>query len=408
MASGAHDAVVIGGGHNGLVTAAYLARAGLGTLVLERRASVGGAAATSELARGFRVPTLAHTVGRLRASVVRDLGLRERGLAFLAPDVRVFAPQPDGTAITLWADVARTADGLRGRSPHDADAYANFDRLVRSLARFVGDLAATTPPDIRSPSLGDALTGLRLGRSFRGLGKHDARTLLRVLPMAVADFAGEAFEDDALRAVVAARGIQYTAMGPWSAGTTGVLLADSVGPEGGAAGQAVFAKGGPGAMSDALAAAVRAFGGEIRTNADVVAITARDGRANGVALAPARRSGRGSSFRGWTRRERSHSWSTPWSSAPPSAGAWPTTEPLARSRRSTLRSPRCRGSRRRGRTPVSCCAGGSSSRPAWTTWSAPSTTPSTVECRRSPTSKPRSHHWRTHSSPRGRRRVATS
>ena len=143
MASGAHDAVVIGGGHNGLVTAAYLARAGLGTLVLERRASVGGAAATSELARGFRVPTLAHTVGRLRASVVRDLGLRERGLAFLAPDVRVFAPQPDGTAITLWADVARTADGLRGRSPHDADAYANFDRLVRSLARFVGDLAAT-------------------------------------------------------------------------------------------------------------------------------------------------------------------------------------------------------------------------------------------------------------------------
>ena len=284
MASGAHDAVVIGGGHNGLVTAAYLARAGLGTLVLERRASVGGAAATSELARGFRVPTLAHTVGRLRASVVRDLGLRERGLAFLAPDVRVFAPQPDGTAITLWADVARTADGLRGRRPHDADAYANFDRLVRSLARFVGDLAATTPPDIRSPSLGDALTGLRLGRSFRGLGKHDARTLLRVLPMAVADFAGEAFEDDALRAVVAARGIQYTAMGPWSAGTTGVLLADSVGPEGGAAGQAVFAKGGPGAMSDALAAAVRAFGGEIRTNADVVAITARDGRANGVAL----------------------------------------------------------------------------------------------------------------------------
>ena len=170
---GAWDAIVVGGGHNGLVTAAYLARAGLGTLVLERRDHVGGAAETGEIAPGFRGPIAAHTVGRLRPSIVRDLRLREHGLSLLAPDVRLFAPQPDGTAITLWADVARTADGLRGRSKNDSQAWPAFDRLVRSLGRFLAEIAATTPPDIRSPSLGDALTGLRLGRSFRRLGKHD-------------------------------------------------------------------------------------------------------------------------------------------------------------------------------------------------------------------------------------------
>jgi len=282
---GAWDAIVVGGGHNGLVTAAYLARAGLGTLVLERRDHVGGAAETGEIAPGFRGPIAAHTVGRLRPSIVRDLRLREHGLSLLAPDVRLFAPQPDGTAITLWADVARTADGLRGRSNDDSQAWPAFDRLVRSLGRFLAEVAATTPPDIRSPSLGDALTGLRLGRSFRGLGKHDARTALRVLPMAVADFVAEAFESDPLRALIASRGIQYTAMGPWSAGTTAVLLTDSAGNDGGAPGQTVFAKGGPGAVADALAASLRAFGGQIRTGTEVTAITSVNGRANGVVLA---------------------------------------------------------------------------------------------------------------------------
>ena len=216
-ASQAWDAVVVGAGHNGLVTAAYLARAGWRVLVLERRDRVGGAADTSEIAPGFRVPTLAHTVGRLRPSVVRDLRLKEHGLTLMAPDVRAFAPSPDGTAVTLWGDVARTAEGLHARSGHDAGTYAEFDRLVRSLGRFLAELATQTPPDIKSPSFGGALTGLKLGRSFRGLGKHDGRTVLRVLPMAVADFVAEAFETDALRGAIAARGVQYTAMGPWSA-----------------------------------------------------------------------------------------------------------------------------------------------------------------------------------------------
>lgn len=285
MTTETYDAIVIGGGHNGLVAAAYLGRAGLRTLVLERRETLGGATATSELAPGARVPTLAHTVGRLRPSVVRDLDLKRHGLSLIGPDVRVFAPGADGDAIVLRADPHATVDGLRARSAHDADAYLAFDRLVRSLAGFLGELAARTPPDIESPGLGDAISGLQLGRTFRGLGRDDARAITRVLPMAVADFVAESFETDALQAAIAWRGVHYTAMGPWSAGTTAVLLADSAGNDGGAAGQTVFARGGPGALTSALEAAGRAWGVDYRTAAEVVAITSRDGRATGVALA---------------------------------------------------------------------------------------------------------------------------
>jgi len=279
------DAIVVGGGHNGLVTAAYLGRAGLRTLVLERRERVGGAASTTELAPGLRVPTLAHTVGRLRPSVARELDLRAHGLRLSAPEVRVFAPQPDGRAVTLWADVERTAAGLRDWSPDDAHGYPGFDRLVRSLGRFLAELATMTPPDFRSPGLGDALAGLRLGRTFRGLGTRDARTITRVLPMAIADFVAETLTTDALSAAIAWRGVQHCSLGPWSAGSTAVLLADSAGTDGGAAGQTIFARGGPGALSEAIAGAARAAGVEIRTGAEVVAVTSRGGRATGVALA---------------------------------------------------------------------------------------------------------------------------
>jgi phytoene dehydrogenase-like protein len=280
-----YDAIVVGAGHNGLTAAAYLARGGLRVLVLEARDVVGGAAVTEELAQGARVPALAHTVGRLRPSVARELDLARHGLALVTPEVRVFAPQPDGRAVTLWADLARTLEALRPWSEDDAVSYVEFDRQVRRLGRFLADLGDEAPPDVKAPGLGDALLGLRLGRAFRGLGRDDGRTALRVLAMAAADFVGESFRTEAIRATLAWRAVRYTAMGPWSAGTTAVLLADAAGNDGGAAGETVFARGGPSALSDALAAAAREAGAEIRTGARVASVTTVDGAATGVVLA---------------------------------------------------------------------------------------------------------------------------
>ena len=280
----AFDAIVVGAGHNGLTAAAYLARGGLRVLVLEARDRVGGATVTEELAPGVRVPSLAHTVGRRRPAVARELELTRHGLSLVAPEVRVFAPQADGRAVTLWTDLARTVDAIRPWSEDDAVSFVEFDRRVRALSRFIGDLGDEAPPEIRSPGVGDALVGLRLGRAFRGLGREDGRTILRVLAMAVADFVAESFRSEPIRATLAWRAVRYTAMGPWSAGSTAVLLHDAAGNDGGAAGETVFAKGGPSALSEALASAARAAGAEIRTGAKVVAVTTADGAVTGVAL----------------------------------------------------------------------------------------------------------------------------
>jgi phytoene dehydrogenase-like protein len=279
-----YDVVVIGAGHNGLVAGAYLAKAGRRVLILERRDQVGGILAEQEMSPGLRVPALVHTVGRLWPSVIRDLRLESHGLHLIRPDARVFAPHPDGGGITLWADPKRTAEGLRERSAADADAYLQFDARVRSMASFLAHLHVAAPPDVQNPSRRDALAALRLGRAFRKLGPKAGRELLRVLPMPVADFVGEAFRDDTLGAAIAARGVRFTAMGPWTAGTTSVLLSDSAGNDGGAAGETAFARGGPGALAGSLAAAARAYGAEIQTGADVVAVTIGGERATGVAL----------------------------------------------------------------------------------------------------------------------------
>ncbi len=279
------DVIVVGGGHNGLTAAAYLARAGRSVLVLERRDRLGGAADTAELARGARVPAVAQTVGRLWPAIARELGLRGHGLRLIAPDIRAFAPQPDGHSVALWRDPEATRISLRAWSNADADAFVEFDRHVRALSKFLADLADETPPDVREPGFGDALMGLRLGRAFKGLGREDGRTILRVLAMAVADFVAELIEADPIRATLAWRGVRHTSMGPWSAGTTKVLLDDAAGSDGGASGETVFAEGGPGALADALAAAARAAGAEIRTGVEVIAVTSHDGRVTGVALA---------------------------------------------------------------------------------------------------------------------------
>ncbi|MFM7719132.1 MAG: phytoene desaturase family protein [Actinomycetota bacterium] len=281
-----HDVVVIGAGHNGLATAALLARAGRKVLVVERRERVGGLLDTEEVVPGVRVPGPFLTVGRLRPSLVATLRLADHGYRPVVPAARVFAPQADGTAITLWADVDRTARELGTREPADAEAWSRVDAEVRGLARFVRAIQASTPPDLESPSLADAMTGLRLGRAFRRLGARGGREATRLLPMAVADLLAERFRDPALRGTLAVRGVRHTGMGPWSAGTAAVFLTDAAeGPEDGLAGEATQAVGGPGALAEALAAAARAAGAEIRLGAEVVSLRMSDGRVAGVVLA---------------------------------------------------------------------------------------------------------------------------
>jgi phytoene dehydrogenase-like protein len=282
------EAIVIGAGHNALVCACYLARHGLNVLVLEKRERVGGMADTTELLAGVRVPALAHTVGRLRPAIARELRLSDHGLRLVQPDAHVFAPQPDGAALTLWGSVERTAAEMAaGKSvaAADANAYLLADAKYRALAAALAALMSAAPPDLASPTMADALTGLKQGLRAQWRGGAQAGDLLRVLPMAVNDLVGEWFESDALRAAVAYRGVLFSSFGPLAPGTAGILLTDGAGNEGGLAGQSVFARGGPGALTDALAAAARGLGVEIRTGAEVAAVRHTDGAVAGVTLA---------------------------------------------------------------------------------------------------------------------------
>jgi phytoene dehydrogenase-like protein len=268
-----YDVIVAGGGHNGLICAAYLARGGQRVVVLERRAALGG------------IAEVLHTAGRLQPGVIDDLGLAAHGLELVWPDVRMTALREEAPALTFFTDPARTAAGLRAVAPADAEAYPAFDAHVRELAAFVAEVQASTPPRLDKAALGDAAAGLRLARAYRRLGPRAARELTRVLPMAVADLVGEWFGDDAVRGALAARGTLFTAMGPWSAGTALVLVADSAGNDGGAPGQTAFVRGGPEALALALQRAARAAGAEVRTEAEVTSLIARDGRIEGVQLA---------------------------------------------------------------------------------------------------------------------------
>lgn len=277
------DVVIIGGGHNGLVSAFYLAKAGYKPLVLERRAQVGGAAITEEFHPGFRGSILSHSAGPIRPDILRDMQLEKHGLRLVTPDASLVALSPGGRALTLYNDVKRSVDEINKFSVKDAAKYPEFQTSLAKVSKVIGRALALAPPDIDHPSKGDLWGILQTGRAIRNLGKKDMYRLLRWGPMAVADLVAEYFETELLRATIAARGIFGTFLGPWSAGSSLVLLIRAAG-DAHPAGSASFASGGTGAITRAMAAAAQQAGAEIRTNAEVIEISVGNGVASGVVL----------------------------------------------------------------------------------------------------------------------------
>jgi phytoene dehydrogenase-like protein len=276
--------VIIGGGHNALITAFYLAKGGFKPLVLERREMVGGGAITEEFHPGFRASTLAHTLGPLRADVAKDLQFEKFEYEVIHPDPRVFAPAPDGKALYFYNDDAKTAAGIAGFSAKDAAKYTQFAESLAETAGFFKQLTSITPPAIDHPTPEDLWNLLKTGRGIRSLGKTGIFDLLRWGPMAVADFVAEFFETELLRATIAARGIFGTALGPWSAGSTAVLLLRAA-ADSHPVGSAAFPRGGLGSFTRALAESAKHAGAEIRTDAEVQHVRIKDGAVSGVVLA---------------------------------------------------------------------------------------------------------------------------
>jgi phytoene dehydrogenase-like protein len=275
--------VLIGGGHNALIAAFYLAKGGFKPLVLERRELVGGGAVTEEFYPGFHASILAHTVGPLRADIGSDMQLDRFSCEVLSPDPRVFAPTPDGQALFFYNDSAKTAADIAHFSGKDAARYVEFAESLESISEVLTQFTSMTPPAIDKPSPEDFWNLFKTGRGIRRLGKTGIFNLFRWTPMAVADFVAEFFDTELLRAVIAARGIFGNALGPWSAGSTAVLLLRAAG-DSHPVGSAAFPRGGLGSLSRALAESAREAGAEIRTGAEVARIRIKDEAVTGVVL----------------------------------------------------------------------------------------------------------------------------
>ena len=277
-----YDVAVIGGGHNGLVAAAYLARSGRKVVVLESRDEIGGCAITREIAPGFRVPSLTHSLS-IDPQVASDLGLAAQGLHLLQPPVSVFAPTDDGRAFAAWRDEAATAHELASWSPADAANWPEFAAAARMAAGAIGGLMRQIPPSLDSPSAGDLIELLKTGRTLRKMGRQGLYRFLRWGPMPIGDLVSEWIETPVARAVVCARGVFGTTAGPRSAGTSATWLLQAA-LEGSPVGAPTFAVGGPGSLAAALAVKARSAGADIRLNARVAGIATSDEGVTGVVL----------------------------------------------------------------------------------------------------------------------------
>jgi phytoene dehydrogenase-like protein len=276
------DVVIVGGGHNGLACAAYLAKAGLDVVVVEKRDVVGGAATTEEPWPGYRVSSASYVVSLMPPRIVRELDLKRHGyeVSIVTPDY--FVPFPDGTSLTLWGDVSRDSAAIAAFSERDANAYVEFDRYFDHAARLLKDLMFVVPPNINVRELPKwaATAG-----KFRKWSGRDVHEVVRLFTMSASDFLDEWFEDERVKGALATQAIIGAWAGPMTPGSAYVLMHHWIGEIDGHAGAWGWVKGGMGGVSQAMARSAESAGAEIRTDAEVdrIAINA-SGRAVGVAL----------------------------------------------------------------------------------------------------------------------------
>ena len=278
-----YNAIIIGAGHNGLVAAAYLAKAGKKVLVLERRPSIGGIIATEEVVPGFKYATGAHLCGGFSSDIIEDLELKRHGLEILPLDPLLFVPLPDGNSLLIpKGDIVREEIGRFSKT--DASRFDAFCALVKKLTAFLRVLNSLPLPDHINPKSVPLPELIKVGWKFHRLGKNEMREFLRVLPMSIADFLNEWFETEALKAAIAGSGIFGTLYGPRAQGTSMVFLQHHLGESNGAFRTAGFVRGGPGSLTQSIGRAAERHGAEIRTEVEVVKITTKNGSATGVVL----------------------------------------------------------------------------------------------------------------------------
>ena len=279
-----YDAIVIGGGHNGLTCAAYLARAGRKVLVLERRHVLGGAAVTEEVFPGFKYSVCSYVVSLLRPEIIRELDLPRHGMELLPLD-GTMTPMPNGDYLWRVNDHDKTRREIARHSRLDAEAYDEYGKAMIEMGRFAKPIMGMLPPDPTSLDPRGLLELLGMGRRFRDMRFHDKVNQVQLLTMSAVDFLDQWFETDVLKATMSASGIIGTFLGVRSPGTAYVLLHHYMGEIDGAFRSWGLSRGGTGAVSNAIAAAAVEFGAEIRTNAPVAQILSKNGRATGGALA---------------------------------------------------------------------------------------------------------------------------
>jgi phytoene dehydrogenase-like protein len=279
-----YDAVVIGAGHNGLVTACYLARGGLRVLVLERRYVVGGACVSEETFPGFKVSTAAYVNSLFHTSIVRDLKLDSYGYEVLARDPSSFTPFPDGRSLLMGPDEGLTRREIANFSERDAERYPQYQQMLERVAALVEPTLTMAPPDLQRPRLRDLRAMLSLGRSFRGLGEG-AGEAVEILSGAARPILDRWFESEELKGTLATDAVIGALASPSMPGTAYVLFHHVMGEAGGKRGVWGYMRGGMGGLTQALASAARDLGVDIRCEAEVARILVRDGRATGVTLA---------------------------------------------------------------------------------------------------------------------------